>query len=80
MSLKNINPSKTKSWKKLQSHFNEIKNVEMKSLFQNDKNRKEKFTLNFEDLTLDYSKNRITKETLEYLLNLADESELADAI
>ncbi len=80
MPLKNINPTKTESWKKLQSHLLEIKDVEMKSFFQKDNNRKEKFTLNFEDLSLDYSKNRITEETLEYLLELANESELKDAI
>ena len=80
MPLKNINPTQTKSWKNLESHFVDIKNAEMKSLFLKDKNRKEKFTLSFNEMTLDYSKNRITEKTLENLLNLANESELADAI
>ncbi len=80
MSLKNINPTQTESWKNLESHFKEIKNVEMKSLFQKDKNRKENFTVAFNEFTLDYSKNRITEETLQYLYKLADESELKDAI
>ncbi|MCF6296376.1 MAG: glucose-6-phosphate isomerase [Flavobacteriaceae bacterium] len=80
MTLKNINPTKTESWKKLQAHFNEIQSVQMKSLFQKDNNRKENFTLTFDDFTLDFSKNRITEETLQYLLNLANESELQDAI
>ncbi|MCF6223540.1 MAG: glucose-6-phosphate isomerase [Flavobacteriaceae bacterium] len=80
MSLKNINPTKTNSWDKLESHFKKIKDLEMKSLFQKDHSRKEKLTLNFDDFSIDYSKNRITDETLKYLLELANESELKDAI
>ncbi len=80
MSLKNINPTKTNSWKKLESHFEEMKYLEMKSLFQKDHSRKEKLTLNFDDFTIDYSKNKITDKTLKYLLELANESELKDAI
>ena len=45
MSLKNINPTKTSSWKNLESHYEQIRDVEMKSLFQNDSNRKNKFNL-----------------------------------
>ncbi len=80
MSLKNINPTKTKSWKRLIEHFEEIQNIQMKSLFQMDGNRKEKFTLNFDDFNINYSKNRLNDETLQYLLELADEAELQDAI
>ena len=80
MPLININPSNTTSWKKLQSHFDQIQNVQMKSLFQQDNSRKEKFSLCFEDISLDYSKNRINEETLQYLFELADETQLQDAI
>lgn len=80
MSLKNINPTATKSWKSLEDHFEQIKDVHMKTLFQKDRYRKEKLTLKTEDFTLDISKNRITDETLKYLLELANESELQDAI
>jgi len=80
MSLKNINPTNTKSWKKLQSHFEEIRDVEMKALFQKNSNRKNNFSLSFDEIALDYSKNRITNETLNLLLQLAEESELSDAI
>ena len=80
MPLKNINPTQTESWKKLQLHFEQIKDVTMKSLFQKDNTRKEKFTLIFDEFNLDYSKNRITKETLSHLLNLASEAELQSAI
>ena len=80
MSLKNINPTKTKSWKNLEPHFDLLKEVSMKSLFQKDKDRKEKFTLNFNDFIIDFSKNRITDKTLKYLFELAEESQLNDAI
>ncbi len=80
MALKNINPTTTNSWKNLENHFEQIKEIHMKSLFQKDHNRKENFTLNFDDFTLDISKNRITEETLKYLIELANESELKDAI
>ena len=45
MSLKNQNPTQTTAWNKLKNSFSEIKNLEMRSLFQNDTNRKEKYTL-----------------------------------
>ena len=80
MSLKKINPTKTDSWKKLKKHFKQIKKVEMKTLFQDDKNRKETFSLNFDDFNINISKNRITKETLKHLTELANETELRDAI
>lgn len=80
MALKNINPTKTTSWKKLQLNFDQIRDVQMKSLFQNDKSRKERYSLDFEDIKIDYSKNRITDETLKLLIDLANESELQDAI
>ena len=44
MALKNTNPTKTKSWKKLQAHFEEMKGVEMKTLFQKEANRKNNFS------------------------------------
>ena len=80
MSLKNINPTKTVSWKNLEDHFNQIKDVEMKTLFQGDKNRKETFSLVFDEFKIDFSKNRITEKTLKHLLDLASETELKDAI
>ena len=80
MALKNINPTKTESWKNLESNFEKIKEVHMKSLFQKDKIRKEKFTLNFNDFIIDFSKNRVTEETLNHLIKLAEESQLKDAI
>ncbi len=61
MSLKSINPTKTKSWKKLSEHFKEIKQVQMKDLFKKDSGRASKFTIKWEDFYVDYSKNRINR-------------------
>jgi len=80
MSLININPTTTDSWKRLNNHFKKMQSVHMKSLFQNDPNRKENLSLKFETLSLDFSKNRITTETLDYLIGLAEECKLEDAI
>ena len=80
MSLININPTKTTSWKELIKHYEEIKDVQMKSLFLEDSDRKHKMSLQFEDLNFDFSKNRMTEETLDLLTKLAEESKLDDAI
>ena len=70
MSLININPTTTASWKELSDHYKDIKDVHMKSLFLEDSDRKKNMSLKFEDLHLDFSKNRISEETLTLLLQL----------
>ena len=80
MSLKNTNPTETNAWKQLTTHYKEVKNKQIKALFNSDKERKEKFTINFNEFEFDYSKNRITEETLGYLLKLANEVGLKSAI
>jgi len=80
MSLKSINPTNTTSWKQLTQHFKDIKNVEMKDLFKNNPERADNFTIKWEDFYVDYSKNRITEETLKHLIDLANEVDLKDAI
>ena len=80
MSLININPTTTEAWKDLTRHYKKMESVQMKSLFQVEENRKENLSLNFESLSLDFSKNRITEKTLEYLIGLAEECKLNDAI
>ena len=79
MSLKNINPKKTSSWKALESHFNEIKNVKIKELFKNN-NRANSLTISWDKFTVDYSKNRLNKKTLKLLFNLANECDLENSI
>lgn len=78
--LKKINPAQTENWTKLIEHFKKIKNIHMKKLFANDPERFQKFSLPFNDILVDFSKNRITHETLNLFLKLADEVDLRDAI
>jgi glucose-6-phosphate isomerase len=78
--LKKIDPIKTKAWRDLGGHFQEMKNVQMKDLFAADPQRFEKFSLRFQDILVDYSKNRITPETMQLLFSLAAEMDLRDAI
>ena len=80
MSLKNINPTKTFTWKKLNDHFKEIKDNSIKSYFQEDNLRAENFTIKWEDFYVDFSKNRINNETLDLFNELLDQVELKDAI
>lgn len=80
MALQAINPTTTNSWKKLQQHFNEIKDVHMKDWFAQNNERANKMTIKWDDFYVDFSKNRITDETLNLLLELAEEVGLKDAI
>ncbi|MCX6180380.1 MAG: glucose-6-phosphate isomerase [Bacteroidetes bacterium] len=68
------------SWKNLQAHHAKIENEQMRDLFAADAKRFDKYSLNFHDILVDFSKNRITDETLPLLLNLAKESKLKEAI
>ena len=78
--LLNQNPSATKSWASLQQHFLKMKDVHMRELFAEDSNRFAKFSIDLEDLLFDYSKNRITSETVNLLINLAEECGVGQAI
>jgi glucose-6-phosphate isomerase len=79
--MKNINPTQTAAWQALQQHFATVKDVQISELFAKDSERFAKFSAKFNDLMLvDYSKNRITSETLQKLLALANETELSTAI
>ncbi len=80
MSLQNIDPTHTESWKKLQNHYQDTKELSLKQLFESDPKRAEKLSLNWKDFFLDYSKNRITGETMPLLIHLANEAGLSDAI
>ena len=80
MALKAINPTHTKAWSKLQSHFETIKNIHLKDLFHENPERAGEMTLKWDDFFVDFSKNRITEETLSLLIDLANEVDLKDAI
>ena len=64
----------------LQSHYMEIKEISMRQQFADDDQRFKTLQLTAADLTLDYSKNRITQETLRKLVELANARKLAKAI
>ena len=66
------------SWKALHNHFEKIKSVHMRDLFANDDDRFNKYHIQYEDFLVDYSKNRVTDETLNLLLNLAKEAKVED--
>ncbi len=80
MALKTINPKTTKAWAKLLSHYNAIKDVHLKTLFSEDEKRAENFTIQWQDFYADFSKHRITSETQDLLIELANELQLEDAI
>lgn len=80
MALPSINPTATKAWKKLETHFENVKEAQMKDLFAQDSERANKFTIKWDDFYVDFSKNRITEETFNYLLELAEEVKLKEAI
>ncbi len=77
--LEKISPVKTRAWRELKSHFAEMKRIRMQDLFSEDPARYSKFSLRFEDILLDYSKNIITEETMRLLLELARETRVAEA-
>ncbi|MDH2379403.1 MULTISPECIES: glucose-6-phosphate isomerase [Providencia] len=79
--MRSINPSQTAAWRALEQHFAQMKNVHMRDLFAQDKDRFTHFSATFDgQILVDFSKNRITQETLEHLLALAKETELESAI
>ena len=75
-----VNPTTTKAWKGLKKHHKAIKDVEMKTLFAENSSRFDQFSMRFEDILLDYSKNILTDETLKLLLKLAKQCGLKEAI
>ncbi len=80
MTLPQIDPTATSAWQQLSTHFDSLKDVQMKDLFAQDPQRFEAFSLQFEDILLDYAKNRLTVETLGLLRQLATECGLPAAI
>ncbi|AFI92163.1 glucose-6-phosphate isomerase [Pectobacterium parmentieri] len=79
--MKNINPSQTAAWQALQTHFDALKDVQISELFAQDSDRFAHFSATFDDqMLVDYSKNRITAETMDKLHALARETDLSAAI
>ncbi|MEP2771826.1 MAG: glucose-6-phosphate isomerase [Fulvivirga sp.] len=78
--LPKIDPTTTDAWQKLKAHFEEIHPQQLRELFKTDPERFQKFSLTFEDVLVDFSKNRINSTTLKFLTSLAEEVQLKDAI
>src|SRR6476660_7472285 len=64
------------SWKALQAHYQKIRELHLRTLFVDDPTRGERLTAEAAGIFLDYSKNRVTDETLALLCRLAEESNL----
>ncbi|MBW2611689.1 MAG: glucose-6-phosphate isomerase [Deltaproteobacteria bacterium] len=75
-----IAPHETQSWQRLTAHYAQIKDVHMRDLFAGDPQRFDTFSVIFDDLLVDFSKNRITEQSLGLLIALAEEAGLQDAI
>ncbi|MBK8281855.1 MAG: glucose-6-phosphate isomerase [Saprospiraceae bacterium] len=78
--LARINPTTTQAWKKLESHFEQMQSIRLKDLFNQDPHRFQAFHLAWKEFLVDFSKNNITKETIESLIQLAIECKLEEAI
>ncbi len=80
MALSTLNPTLTASWKKLEKHFEELQHVSMQEMFKQDASRAEKFSILWKDFLIDYSKNIVNQETMNLLLELANEMGLKNGI
>ena len=80
MALQSINPTQTKSWTKLKTHFEAVKDAHMKTWFAENPKRADEFTIQWQDFYVDFSKNRINSETMLLFKELAEELKLKDAI
>ena len=77
--LPNIDFTTTQAYKYLADHYIDITSKSLKDLFKADNQRFEKFSAKFNDILLDYSKNRIDDETVALLIQLAKECRVKDA-
>ena len=78
--LSSINPTQTDAWTALEKHLEENQSKTISSYFESDPNRFQDFSIQFEDILVDYSKNRISRETLDLLISLAKETGVPAAI
>jgi glucose-6-phosphate isomerase len=80
MALQNTNPTTTLAWQKLHKHFEAMQGASMATMFKENSSRAAQFHLQWNDFLVDYSKNIINQETMNLLLELANEVQLKDAI
>jgi glucose-6-phosphate isomerase len=72
--------SESPAWGKLENHFLQMNDFKMKDSFRLDSERFSKFTVKCNDILLDYSKNRISEETMKLLMDLASKTGVKEAI
>jgi len=75
-----VNPTTTAAWKELEAYFKTFKGTQMKNLFANDPKRFGKYSIKFEDILVDFSKNIVDDHAFTLLMKLAKECRLKDAI
>lgn len=75
-----VNPTTTTAWKKLEVHAEMMKKKSMKDFFKTDTDRFKKFSMCLDETVFDYSKNIISEETIQLLLELANGCNLKEAI
>lgn len=75
-----VHPTATKAWQQLQQHAADMKKTQMRSLFAADPQRFQSFSLQFEDILFDYSKNLLNAQSLQLLQELAKECKLDEAV
>lgn len=80
MALSKINPTETRAWQLLKEHYDQIKDKHLRQWFKEDPQRFDKFSIQFNDILFDYSKNRIEEKTLKLLIQLAEETLVKEAI
>ena len=80
MALHNINPKKTKAWKKLEDSKNLLIKKTLKDLFNQEDNRLDYLSVELENIYVDFSKNIIDENTFNLLLDLASECKIEDSI
>ncbi|HIO97656.1 MAG TPA: glucose-6-phosphate isomerase, partial [Leucothrix sp.] len=68
----------TPAWLALLDHIKQVKNIHMVDLFDQDPDRFSKYSLKYKDILLDYSKNRITDDTMKLLFDLARQAKVED--
>ncbi len=74
------NITRSTAWKNLNRHYRSIQSVHMRDLFAQDSERFERFSIVFDDLLFDFSKNRITAESIDLLVALAKKAKLEQQI
>ena len=80
MALSKNNPTTQKSWKSLEKIYEQENGLKILDYLNNEPNRVERFSISLNDFYVDFSKNRITKETINLLIELANSMNLKEQI